>query len=164
MAGVALGPYVYAVGGQFQEDEFSGNSRLGPPLRPDKDTWTRVARRPTLASDTSRFDVYGQRPDLRGHRCRQEFNLDRHNLYVRSIRRHLDLTAANADPAQSPISVQIDGHIYVVGGQVDNVSITNSTDVLDLNESWYGLASMPIALGEVAGGVIDGTLYRRWRR
>ncbi len=46
MAGAALGPYVYAVGGQFQEDEFSGNSELVHRYDPTNDTWTRVADLP----------------------------------------------------------------------------------------------------------------------
>ncbi len=159
MAGAALGSYVYAIGGQFGENEFSGNSELVQRYDPTNDTWTQVADLPLAIGhiSASTFTANGRIFVVTGV-TQDSTSTDTIFMYDPTTDTWTALPPAPA-AAQSPISVQIDGRIYVVGGQEDNVGTTNNTYMLDLDESWFRLPSMPVAIGEVAGGIIGNTLY-----
>lgn len=53
IAGVALGGYAYAIGGQRANDETSGNSSLVERYDPDTDTWRRMAPLPAPRGHTT---------------------------------------------------------------------------------------------------------------
>lgn len=159
MAGAALGSYSYAIGGRFGENEFSGNSELVHRYEPTNDTWTQVADL-TLAIrhiGASTFTANGRIFVVTGV-TQNSTSTDTNFMYDPSADTWTALPPAPA-ASQSPISVQVDGRIYVIGGDEDNVGRTDNTYMLDLDESWFSPASMPVAMGEVASGVIGNTLY-----
>ncbi len=154
MAGVALGAYVYAIGGQYREDEFTGNSDLVHRYDPSADVWTQVASLPieighvtasTFAANGRIFVVTGV--------TENSTSTDTMFMYDPPTDTWTLLPPA-ANAVQSPVSVEIESRIYMVGGD-----ISDDVYVLELDDSWFALASMPVALGEVAAGVVGDKLY-----
>jgi N-acetylneuraminic acid mutarotase len=159
MAGAAVGPFVYALGGQFGDNESNGNSNLVHRYDPTVNAWTQVASLPleighisasTFTSNGRIFVVTGVTQD--------STSTDTIFMYDPATDTWTALPPAPA-AAQSPLSVTINGQIYIIGGDEENIGQTDNTYALDLNESWFNLPSMPVALGEVAGGIIGQTLY-----
>src|SRR5437868_569478 len=70
---------------------------------------------------------------------------------------------------RSPVAQMIGNQIIVTTGDPGNVSATNTTWIGTVQGlppvtapspgSWSGLSPLPVALGEVAGGVIGNMLY-----
>ncbi|MBB6429242.1 Kelch repeat-containing protein [Algisphaera agarilytica] len=159
MAGVSLNGFLYAIGGQIGEDEFNGNSESVHRYDPNTDTWTSVADLPIKIGHitASTFTANGRIFVVTGV-TQNSVSTDTFFMYDPTTDTWTSLPPAPV-ASQSPIVAHIDGKIYLTGGDDSPGGISNKTYVLDLNESWFNLPSMPAAMGEVAAGIIGDTLY-----
>jgi N-acetylneuraminic acid mutarotase len=157
LGGTAAGGLVYAIGGQHGTDEFSGNQDDVHVYDPVGGSWAPVADmpRPLSHMSASNFPMNGRVVVAAG--------VTQGGGDVADVIEY--------DPAsdtwvalpslpgsrQSPVAGFVDGRIVVNGG--DSGVIHRQTWVGQLHGSWESTASLPVAMGEVAGGVLGGTLY-----
>lgn len=156
LGGAALDGQVYAVGGQFGGNESSGNRAEVHRYDPGADRWTAVAPLPAPRGHTT--------ASVFAHRGRLVVAGGTVNGNVPSA----DVTAY--DPAENvwvrlpalpsgrktPVAGAIGDTWVITTGNGGGPTTTNYNGVLA--ESWDVLPSMPVALGEVAGGVVRGGL------
>lgn len=154
MAGVSVSPYLYAIGGQFKENEFTGNSDLVHRYDPANDVWTEVARLPIeIGHITASSFASGGRIFVVTGVTENSTSTDKMFMYDPETDTWSLLPAAAA-AVQSPIAAEIDQTFYMIGGDIGGDAYA-----LELDDSWSALNSMPVALGEVAAGVVGDQLY-----
>ncbi len=157
LGGGALDGQVYAVGGQLGENESSGNRAEVHRYDPAADRWTAVAPLPVPRGHTT--------ASVFAHRGR----LVVAGGTVNGNSPSADVTAydpeANAwvrlpslpSGRKTPVAGAIGDTWVIATGNGGGPTTTNWNGVLA--ESWDALPSMPVALGEVAGGVVGGGLF-----
>lgn len=162
LGGVALDGQIYAIGGCFGHDPVPIDVALVHRYDPGTDSWTEVASLPDARShlEPSSFG-YGGRIYVAGGRSRPsgKWSADEVLMY---------------DPATdtwsfafrlprgllAPVAQPLGDHLFVTNGGEDGSRPRNLQSWwTPLDTPWRPAASMPLALGEVAGGVIDGKLY-----
>jgi N-acetylneuraminic acid mutarotase len=153
-----LGGLAYAIGGQHGFDEAAGNQAEVDAYDPATDTWTTAAPLPSPRGHvhTSTFDLNGGIIIVGGETNGPSVLAD-----VTEYDQHTNTWVALPplpQARQAAVAQEVGGRIVVAGGQLGgSPSSITSTGVLP--NTWTTGASMPLALGEVAGGVIGHTLY-----
>jgi N-acetylneuraminic acid mutarotase len=153
-----LGGKAYAVGGQHI-DETSTNQDEVDAYDPATDTWTAVASLPVPTGHihTSTFVGNGRIVVAGG-----QTNGGRYLADVKEYDPDTNTWVALPslpEPRQAGDAQQIRGQIYYTGGRSTAGVPTTTTWGAGLANTWETGASMPVELGEVAGGVIGHTLY-----
>ncbi|QOV91781.1 Kelch repeat-containing protein [Humisphaera borealis] len=157
LAGAAVNGLVYAIGGQHLADEFGGNQVELDAYNPTTNTWTRLA-------DLS---------VARGH-ISSSVLVRNGRILVIGGTVNGDLPSsdiAEYDPAtnawsklqslpqgrKTPVAGLIGDKLFVVGG--DSPNPVAGGWVGQISKTWSTGTPLPVALGEVAGGVIAGKMY-----
>jgi len=151
-----VGGLAYAIGGQHSENEASGNQVSVDAYDPGTNTWTAVADLPSgrghIAASTflmnGRIVVTGGVTNNGKTADVLEYD-PASNIWVKLP----DLPAAR----QSPVSGFINNRMFVTGGSLTAIEKTTWSGLIA--DKWDRLEALPVALGEVSSGVIDGTLY-----
>jgi N-acetylneuraminic acid mutarotase len=153
-----LGGLAYAIGGQHALDEGAGNQAEVDAYDPSTDTWTAVAPLPIPRGHvhTSTF-VLGSRIVIVGGETNGGRDLADVTEYDPTADNWVALTPL-PETRQAASAQQIAGQIIVAGGRVGG-GPTATTRAGVLPNSWETDAPLPVALGEVAGGLIGNTLY-----
>ena len=94
MAGAALDSYLYAVGGQFEANELTGNSDLVHRYDPVSDVWIQVASLPVeIGHITASTFTTGERTFVVTE-VDAELDVYRYRIHVRSANRYVDAASA----------------------------------------------------------------------
>lgn len=157
MAGIAVDGVVYAIGGQHGGNENSGNQVSVHAYDPVGDVWTPTADLPLPLGHISASVVeqHGRIVVLAGV-TQGSTKSEKVFSYDPSTDVWSALPALPA-PRQSPVAGSIGDAIIVTGGSSGGIQTTTWSGVFPGN--WDAAASLPVALGEVAGGIIEGVLY-----
>ncbi len=155
LAGAALGGRVYAIGGQFGNDEEAQNRAEVHRYDPAADRWTRVADLPagrghTTASalaDRGRLLVLGGTEN--GNVASRQVTA--YDPELDAWTRLPDLPAGRKTPVAARIGERI---VSSTGGGTASVE----TWTMTLPHRWEELPDAPVALAEVATAVVGGTL------
>ena len=154
MGAAAVGGLAYAIGGQHGNNESSGNQASVHAYDPASDTWTQVADLPKpLGHITASGFVMNGRIVVTGGVTNNgktadvvEYDPDSDTWVALP-----DLPAAR----QSPVSGIIGDQMVVTSGLGGAIETTTCV----LADRWDRPELLPVPLGEVAGGVIDGKIY-----
>lgn len=160
IGGIALGGKAYAIGGQHGHAEGTTNQAEVDVYDPASNTWQRVADLPLarghISASTFVYDgriiVAGGSVDDGGggRRAADVFSYDpATNVWL-----HLPSLPSGR---KTPVADQIGGKIVVSTGNGGGPSST--TWVGTLPDRWETGATMPLSLGEVAGGIIGNQAY-----
>lgn len=158
----SLDGLLYAVGGTYTHDPWPVDVALVHRYDPATDEWTQVASLPEPRSHLEpstfvhrgRIYVAGGRSDARGKASATEVMAydpatDTWN-FVANLPRGL----------LAPIAVSVNGDLFVTaGGEGGPYPVNLQSWALPLDAPWRSAPPMPVAMGEVAGGVIAGRLY-----
>jgi N-acetylneuraminic acid mutarotase len=158
----ALGGKMYAIGGQHFNNEKTGNLADVDAYDPDTGQWSSVAPLPVARSHnhTSTVVLNG-RVYLFGGQANDPY-------FPKTI---ADVTsydpATNTwtalpplpDVRQATAAQAIGNRIYVTTGTNTGIHPQTTTWSKDFGATWDVGPSMPVSLGEVAGGVIGGKMY-----
>jgi N-acetylneuraminic acid mutarotase len=163
LAGLALGDRIYAIGGQRGHDEGTEAQSAVEVYDPAGDAWRAVAPLPLarghIASST--FDVDGRIMVMGGSvddgACCGAATAEV-SLYDPEADLWVRLTPLPV-PRKSPVAGLAGGRIVVATGNPGDATPTFATWALDSAGGWGTGPSLPVALGEVAGGVVGGTLF-----
>ena len=155
----ALGGRAYAVGGQKNENEVSGNRKEVHAYDPATNSWTRLADLPRAVGhiSSSTFEMDG-RIVVAGGVTQDKKAL---SAVIAYDPRTGDWSALPSLPStrKSPVADVIGGKLIVTGGSSSGSNVQVTTWSGTLAGKWYKGASMPTALGEVAGGIVGKKLY-----
>jgi len=157
LGGGALGGRVYAVGGQFGGNESSGNRAEVHRYDPATDRWTAVAPLPAPRGHTT-ASVFAHRGRLvvAGGTVNGNVASSDVTAYDPAANAWMRLPSLPAG-RKTPVADAIGDAFVVTTGNGGGATTTTWSGALP--ETWDGLPSMPVALGEVAGGVVGGALY-----
>jgi len=157
LAGAALGGKVYAIGGQFNENESTGNRAEVHRFDPATDAWTRVADLPAARGHTTssafvsegRIVVAGG--TLNGKKPAADVTAydPKTNVWVKLP----SLPAGR----KTPVAGLVGNAIVSTTGSGGGATTTTWRGVLP--GKWEKGASMPVSLGEVAAGIVGKKLY-----
>ncbi|MBA3470763.1 MAG: hypothetical protein H0T53_14090, partial [Herpetosiphonaceae bacterium] len=160
LGGVALNGKVYALGGQHNRDEKSGNQTQVDVYDPASNTWSRAADLPHGRGHitSSVFTVNGRIMLVGGTLNGGDNGLasDDVLLYDPASNVWLDLPPIPGI-RKTPVA-SISGNTLVVSTGA-GYGATSNTWTAVFPETWEVAATMPTALGEVAGGIISNKLY-----
>ncbi|MDD9205579.1 kelch repeat-containing protein, partial [Georgenia sp. 10Sc9-8] len=152
LVGAALDGKAYAIGGQHNENESSGLQSDVHRYDPATDTWTEVADLPVARSHTAVVVRDGSILVLGGTNPGNKASSD-----VTAYHPEVDVwTALPSLPGarKTPVAALVGDRVYVSTG-----SHAVSTWEGRFARRWETGPAMPVALGEVAGGVVGTTLY-----
>ena len=162
LTGIALNGSVYAIGGCVGHDPTMIDVSYVHRYDPRADQWVEVASLPNPRShlEPSTF-VRDGRIVISGGRdiTRQEWNLS--DIIEYDPASDAWLTLGNLPKALlAPSVAWRDGRLFVAtGAQEGNKTKTNEAWSGTPTQGWFPGPSMPVRLGEVAGGIIRGRLY-----
>jgi N-acetylneuraminic acid mutarotase len=153
-----LGGLAYAVGGQHLLDETSANQAEVDAYDPGSDSWTVVAPLPVPTGHihTSTFVLNGRLVIAGGETNGGQYLADVRE-YDPAGNTWVALPALSL-PLQAAAVKTLAGQLVVAGGQPGG-SPSAATWTAVLGNTWEKAAPLPVALGEVAGGIIGNTLY-----
>jgi len=152
LTGATVDGKVYAIGGQHNEDESTGLQAQVDRYDPATNGWTRVADLPKARSHTVSVVRDGRILVLGG--------TNPGNTASSDVTQYDPATNAWARLPSLPggrktsVAALVGGTVYLTGG-----SHATSTYAGRFADRWESGAAMPVALGEVAGGVIGRSLY-----
>lgn len=152
LGGTALNGRVYAIGGQHNENENTGLQAEVHRYDPATNSWTRLADLPKARSHIVTVARDGQILVLGGTNPGNSASSDV-TAYdpVSNVWSKLPSLPGGRKTA---VAALVNDTVYFTGG-----SHATSTYAGRFRERWENGPAMPVALGEVAGGVIGGTLY-----
>ncbi|MDP9402809.1 MAG: malectin domain-containing carbohydrate-binding protein [Actinomycetota bacterium] len=157
LGGVAVAGRIYGIGGQHRRDESAGNQAEVDAWDPVTETWARVADLPAPRGHISGSSlVHGGRivvigGALNGKKAAPDVAM--YDPGEDAWLRLPPLPSGRNSPAAAVLGEQI---VVTAGWQL--TATTSSWDGV-LTGSWERGRAMPVALGEVAGGVAAGNLY-----
>jgi N-acetylneuraminic acid mutarotase len=152
LTGIALDGKVYAIGGQYNENENTGLQTDVHRYDPATNAWTKLAGLPKARSHVVAVVRDGQILVLGGTNAGNIASGDV-TAYdpVRNVWAQLPSLPGGR---KTPVAAVVGGTLYVTGG-----SHATATYAGRFTARWANGPAMPVALGEVAGGVIGGSLY-----
>lgn len=152
VAAAAVDGKVYAIGGQYNENESSGLQSDVHRYDPAANTWQKVASLPVARSHSVAVVQGGQllvvggtlpgnvaSPDVTSYSPRD-------NVWSK--------LPSLPSGRKTPVAAVSNGTMYVTGG-----SHSVTTWAGRFSNRWEASSAMPVALGEVAGGTVGKTLY-----
>jgi N-acetylneuraminic acid mutarotase len=160
MVGVSLNGKIYALGGQYTYHEESTNQAEVDVYDPASNTWARAADLPTPKGHfpASTFVVDGRIMIIGGavDGGSNGWASDDVLVYDPEANVWLQLPPIPAY-RKTPVAGLIGNKLVVATG--GGYGPTDTTWVVELPETWELAPSLPAAIGEVAGGIIDNRLY-----
>ena len=157
-----VGGKVYCIGGQLLGDEKAGNVSDVHAYDPATNRWTAVARLPFPLSHTHTSTVVlGGRIVTVGGKTNDPY-------FPKTIGDVLSYDPASKtwvalpplpDVRQAAVAQLIGDRLYVTTGTPRGINPQPQTWSRQMTNAWDAAAAMPVAMGEVAGGVIGGKLY-----
>lgn len=147
-----VGGKLYAIGGQHKEDETHGLQNDLHRYDPATNAWTALADMPTARSHTGVVVRDGQIIVVGGTEPGNVASADAtvYHPATNTWSKLPDLPAAR----KTPVTGLVGNTLYVSTG-----SYAATTWKADLSDRWETGSPMPVALGEVAAGVIGKTMY-----
>lgn len=165
MAAVAVGGFIYAIGGQFGHDSSVVDVDLVHRYDPATDSWTQVA---SLPYPRSHFEpgtfVWNGRIVIVGGR----------NNTAKPFRRTIIHDVTMYDPVAdvwlalpplpqgllAPAAAAFGSQVVVTSGSIDDRPTPQTTTrLIDLGNRWEQWPKLPVPLGEVAGGIVRDRLF-----
>lgn len=152
LAGASVDGRIYAIGGQHNENESSGLQADVHRFDPATNAWTKVASLPKARSHIVSVVRDGQVLVLGGTNPGNTASSDvaafdpAANLWSR--------LPSLPGGRKTPVAALVADTVFLTGG-----SHATSTYAGRFAARWETAAAMPVALGEVSGGVIGSTLY-----
>jgi N-acetylneuraminic acid mutarotase len=155
-----LGGLAYAIGGQYLGNETTDNQDEVDAYDPGTDTWTAVAPLPVPTGHvhTSTFTLNGRIVIAGGETNSTNPLLGDMREYDPGTNTWVELPPLPI-PMQATAVKAVGGQLIVAGGYPDGGPPTAATWTAELENTWETAAPLPVPLGEVAGGIIDNTLY-----
>ena len=154
LGGAALDGRVYAVGGQHGGNDTTGNSATVSVYDPGADTWTAGTPLPEARGHiTSSLAVDGGRLLMAGGTLNGNKPGDAVLAYDPADRTWLRLPALPA-PRKGPVVGVVDGELLAATGNGGGAVPTTTTWSLRRAGRWEQLPAMPVAMGDVAAGVV----------
>lgn len=161
--GVALGGYVYAIGGQHDTLEGSGNQVDVHRYNPATNQWIAVAPLPLAKGHTSSssFVVNGRIMVIGGSVNNNNGGMSSPDVLLYDPTRNVWLKFASglAQGRKTPVAGVIGDKLVVTTGGGVNGGPTSTTWVALLPNTWETAAAMPVGAGEVATGIINNFMY-----
>jgi glucose/arabinose dehydrogenase/N-acetylneuraminic acid mutarotase/endonuclease YncB( thermonuclease family) len=153
IGGVALNGKVYAIGGQHAHEEGPGNQAEVDVYDPATNVWTRVRDLPTPTGHVAIVELAGRILAMGNGPATADVVLydPAANVWMRLP----SLPQARA----SAVAGVINGAVYVTTGHAgDGIAATTNWGGV-FTSKWETGTAMPVALGEVSGGIIGSSLY-----
>ncbi|MBC8163707.1 MAG: hypothetical protein H7Z42_21070 [Roseiflexaceae bacterium] len=162
LGGVALQNKIYAIGGQHGQAEATTAQAQVDVYDPATDRWTRIADLPLARGhiNASTFVVYQGRLLIVGGSTNggsSGLSSSAVSLYDPVTNTWLALPALPGG-RKTPVAGVIGDQLIVTTGAGSSATTTTTWRGI-LSGRWEKGAAMPVALGEVAGGIIGSTLY-----
>lgn len=161
MGGVELNGKLYAIGGQHLEDEFTGNQSEVDVYDPVTNTWALAAPMPRpIGHITANVFVRNGRIVITSGVTTNKVEIPNVIEYDPATNSWSELPALPAG-RQSPVSGLVGGQMVVTCGRGGSTlrKQTWVTELLGTAGTWETGAALPISVGEVSSGVINGVLY-----
>lgn len=152
LAGAALDGKVYAIGGQYNENENTGLQTDVHRYDPATDVWTKVAGLPRARSHLVAVVRDGQLLTLGGTNPGNVASSDV-TAYDQAGNTWSQLPSLPGG-RKTPVAASVGDTVVVTGG-----SHATATYRGRFAARWATGPAMPVALGEVAGGVVGSSLY-----
>ncbi|HEX2035178.1 MAG TPA: kelch repeat-containing protein [Chloroflexota bacterium] len=163
LGAVTLGGKIYAIGGQHAENEGTSNQSTVNVYDPSSDSWSEAAGLPVprghIASSTF---VVNDRIMVIGGSINDGGCCGLGTAEVSLYDPTTDVWARLPDlptPRKSPVAALVGNEIIVTTGNPGDATPRAESWSLPVADRWDRGVPMPMALGEVAGGVIGKLLY-----
>ncbi len=160
MGGVTLNGKLYAVGGQHKEDEWTGAQSEVDVYDPATNKWTQAAPMPRPIGHIT-ANVF-----IRNGRIVVASGVTTNSVEIANVIEYDPLTNTWRElpplpaPRQSPVSGLVGDQIVVTCGSHNGLQRqTWVTKASATSGTWQTGAALPLGVGEVAAGVINGSFY-----
>lgn len=160
LAGVALNGKLYAIGGQYRHEEGTTNQNQVDVYDPVTKAWTRAANLPVPRGhiSASTFVMDGRIIVLGGSVNNGSGGASSADVTAYDPQANLWLKLPSLPSGRkTPVADAIGGRIVVSTGNGSGATSTTWSGALA--GSWEAGAALPVALGEVASGIIGNQLY-----
>jgi N-acetylneuraminic acid mutarotase len=161
LGGVAVGGFIYAIGGQFGHDSSPEDVDRVHRYDPATDAWTKVASLPYPRShfEPGTFVWNGRIVIVGGRNNRKRRIVTEVTMYDPVPDVWLALPPL-AKGLLAPASAVLGGQVVVTNGSIDNAPTPQTTtSIIDLEGKWEQWPKLPMPLGEVAGGIVGDRLF-----
>lgn len=158
----AVNNRIYCIGGQFLENEKSGNVALVHAYNPSTNQWSAVASLPFPLSHTHTTTVVikGRIVTVGGKTNDPVFPKTVADVLSYDRARNVWVALPSLpDVRQAPAAQVVRNRLYVTTGTPTGVRPQTTTWSRQMTNVWDAGAAMPLALGETAGGIIGKRLY-----
>jgi len=163
-SGVEIGGMLYVVGGALPHDTLSYDIAAVNVYDPVANTWTRAADtpRPLSHAETSTFALDGQIIVVGGRDIQNQEGRPKEG--VRTILAYDPVRNVWVDvddlpePRHGAAARVIGDQLVVHGGSADWREPVATTVLIRFRDAWRPRKPMPVALGDVAAGVLGGSL------
>lgn len=160
LGGVALNGKLYAIGGQHHDDERTGAQSEVDVYDPGTNKWTQAAPMPRPIGHVTANVL------VRNGRINVTSGVTTNSAEIANVIEYNPLTNAWTElpplpgARQSPVSGAVGDQIIVTCGLHDGLHAqTWITKATAASGTWQAGAALPLGVGEVSTGVINGVLY-----
>jgi N-acetylneuraminic acid mutarotase len=160
LGAAALNGKIYVAGGQLERSESTTNQVRVDVYNPTNNTWSRAADMPVARGhiESSFLSVNGRLIMLGGSVNGGNSGLASSDVYAYDPISNSWLKMKSLPAGRkSPIAGYSNGRLYLATGSSSGPTTTLWS--APLPDSWEQTTAMPVALGEVAGGIIGDKLY-----